>query len=1008
MGKVIVAIKPSSSKSGASGVTRYIAESKRDPEKEHLKEKEARPLFSSSQDDLSFQQADIILGEAKGYLPEKEDLIHVVISLEPESFEQLGDTHEERVEAFKEIIREAAKEIETEVAVEELRWAAGIHLNTDNPHVHLAISRQAIDRLTHEPKHIDHLPRTLLPHNEKQADGTKEFKEGLIAAIVNRGLELTREARQHETHGEPDRERPEESQVKDQAPGRDEFLGIVEEIAKPTDTREQSTNQLAEFVGQTVHFEFTDQDGREQSGFGQVIAYDDPYILGHEFPGVVFRPEDTMLKLDNGAILFVQPEWISPIENTHTIAADETAHQPTQEQPALDRTPPEVIANPRAEGLDPHAPDTISELSFDEPETTFFFDESDMPDHRPGSEAIRKERETIGRSMLARAEFERLELELQSISDHGDKRRYRVFDATHGRTRQISEFDIHRRADASAATTVREQTIEDADKRHLVRQIEYETNIHDHHKAIFDHRIIVSKTVKQVARKLNEAEERHAGLKAQVRAIQTQCKSDRRPMPLPLLSRDELAKLQDQAIASHIPTRVNTLENIRQSLALEQDKPSRTDQEIARLEGQLLMSRADQAARHQRAYQFERNKHQTRWEIRGEKYSLAELDRNISIKENRLRLVRFPLNIKSMNLLPSDRHAARDAAAHMKEVREIVIAKISERQQEMAASLKEAVNMTQTLTRIYGREQLSQQAREGTRLDKIVNRSEISHLIEHAATLSDPAMMQQAFLLEAQFNDRQSPGQQPSIPEQAARASGREVMSEIAVREATKKIEAFKEHKDFVPVIITDREGNEVTGRLADFHEPRHPIKWLLKRALETKEERHLRQQVAKAVDNEQTQLKDEHANAQQCHELTKGIADTYREYLHSAGETMPDAIFTTRQIIQLEIYAVRHPDLQERDRIQTLINHAELSRHVFTPQTYDKAQTTTSDRSPHDSLQQDQTRDLQPPDLLLPETPGMPPTEHQRVDPIIGATDTNPAAGPAAAPDSHDLDIIH
>src|SRR6267143_7117281 len=194
MGRTIVAIKPSSSSTGASGVTRYIAESKRNPEKEHLKEKEARPLFSAERDGLSFQQADEILGQGKGWLPEKEDVIHLVISLEAESFDQLGETHEERIEAFKEIIRDAASEIEKEVDVYELRFAAGIHLNTDNPHAHLAISRQGIDRLTHEPKHIDHLPRTLLPHNQKTPEGEKEFKEGLIAQSVNRGIDLTREA----------------------------------------------------------------------------------------------------------------------------------------------------------------------------------------------------------------------------------------------------------------------------------------------------------------------------------------------------------------------------------------------------------------------------------------------------------------------------------------------------------------------------------------------------------------------------------------------------------------------------------------------------------------------------------------------------------------------------------------------------------------------------------------------------------------------------------------------
>src|SRR5712692_2266163 len=246
MSRTIVAIKPSSSSTGASSVTRYIAESKRDPEKELLKDKEPRPLFSAERDGLSFQQADEILAQGKGWLPEKEDVIHLVISVEPESFEQLGDTHEERIQAFKDIIRDAATEIEKEVEVYELRFVAAIHLNTDNPHVHLAISRQGIDRSTHEPKHIDHLPRTLLPHNEKKPEGGKEFKEGLIAQSVNRGIDLTREAlrqRGHETH-------PEDSQSRTRSEQQPEIaernLTAISEPDHTIETTESDIERSAE------------------------------------------------------------------------------------------------------------------------------------------------------------------------------------------------------------------------------------------------------------------------------------------------------------------------------------------------------------------------------------------------------------------------------------------------------------------------------------------------------------------------------------------------------------------------------------------------------------------------------------------------------------------------------------------------------------------------------------------------------------------------------------------
>src|SRR4051812_15657314 len=169
MPEAIVAVKPASSASGASGVSRYIAESKRDPEKEGLRAGEARPLFSGERDDLDYHQANQLLGESSGDKAQADEVIHLVISLEPEKFEATAEDQQARKEAFKEVIRETVKVIEEEANAEKLNWVAGIHLNTDNPHAHVAISRFALDADTGELKRLDHLPRTLLPHHEPDA-----------------------------------------------------------------------------------------------------------------------------------------------------------------------------------------------------------------------------------------------------------------------------------------------------------------------------------------------------------------------------------------------------------------------------------------------------------------------------------------------------------------------------------------------------------------------------------------------------------------------------------------------------------------------------------------------------------------------------------------------------------------------------------------------------------------------------------------------------------------------
>src|ERR1043165_6016509 len=191
MARIIVAVRPSST-SGKSGLTRYIAESKRNPEKEGLRPDEPRPLFSAHHDNLTYTEANQFLQLATDTELQTEDLIHLCISPEPGVYEEIGDTRQERYDAFMEILRDTGQVIEKEVGFVEVFWISGIHLNTDIPHAHLAISRHGCDRISQRYKCLDHLPRTLLSHNVKDEHGEKQFFPGKIADAVSEGIEQRR------------------------------------------------------------------------------------------------------------------------------------------------------------------------------------------------------------------------------------------------------------------------------------------------------------------------------------------------------------------------------------------------------------------------------------------------------------------------------------------------------------------------------------------------------------------------------------------------------------------------------------------------------------------------------------------------------------------------------------------------------------------------------------------------------------------------------------------------
>jgi hypothetical protein len=979
MGNVVVAIKPSSS-GGASGVTRYIAESKRNPEKEGLQDKEPRPLFSANEDRLTYLEANELLAQTSGSLAEKEDLVHIVVSLEKEDFEQLGETREEQIEAFKEIIREAAEEIENEVNFVELHWVAGIHLNTEHPHAHIAISREGWDRTTEKGKRIAHLPRTLLPHNTKDEQGEKTFVLGKIAQAVSNGIEKQRELLRARN---PERCSKEQDKNLSPIPNHDEAI-------HQTTDKEALAHELSPDAdhSQTNHEELA--QGNNQINPAPVVS-------------------DT--------------NDIAPDSNDrHPI---ETPEQDRSPDYSSDLTQPSDAHEEAPLSIDHNQPDTyisFSNLSNEPQETQVHMHEPSSSveefEKPPNvSEHLWRDRYILGRSMVARGEVDRLESDLKSTREHGDKRRFRVYDATHGRTRQISEFDIRRRADASATSAVRQAEIANPDKRHQARQSRYDSEIERHEKGIGDHQIIVAKTVTKLETQLTVARSQHAELKPHVHQIQQHYKANQAPLPIPLLRPSEITKLQDQAIAARNPARVHTIENIRESLATERGDHARSDQEIARLDGQLLTARSEQAARQERAHQFERTRHQTRWEIDAEKYSLTDLDRRISEQENRSRLFGTPLKISTLHLRPSSRREGATQVKELKEIREVVVERIEERRQALSAAVKEAGRMTSVLSEIHVKEQARLLARGGERQEKVLTRTEINQLIEHGNTLSDPAMLKQAFILEARFEERQlADDKKPSLTDRAARAIGREVLSEIALRQATERLESFKEHKQFTPVAIKDLEGREQTGRLFDFRHPRHPVMWLAQRVTESKEHRHLRSETTKAVDTEQARLKEDVTKAAHCHELTKGLSDSHREHLLTTGQPIPDATFTPKQIVQLEIYATRHQDPTERYRVETLVNRAELAAHTQTKQTHKGAepQTLPGDHLRHaDQQRNDSLHTHQNPGAAKTDAFHLPEREHhsqahlpQRDQQQASlTTQLNPTDPVKEAPD---LDLLH
>ncbi len=162
---------------GASDLTRYVAKSKLDEAREGRKPRE---LFTRTDDNLTHSSAKEWLSITGG-APEKRDVLHYVLSFgQGREYEVLGDDEDERKRQIVAFVRRAVGESLRELGIAEMRWVAGVHRNTGNPHVHLLLNKNAVALATRDLVRLPRLPAPLVAHYTKEADGRREFSYGLL------------------------------------------------------------------------------------------------------------------------------------------------------------------------------------------------------------------------------------------------------------------------------------------------------------------------------------------------------------------------------------------------------------------------------------------------------------------------------------------------------------------------------------------------------------------------------------------------------------------------------------------------------------------------------------------------------------------------------------------------------------------------------------------------------------------------------------------------------------
>lgn len=470
--------------------------------------------------------------------------------------------------------------------------------------------------------------------------------------------------------------------------------------------------------------------------------------------------------------------------------------------------------------------------------------------------------------------------------EHGDTYRFEVLDQSTTEERKISELDVHRRA-AARAQHFGERTD---------RERAYEADLSRHRETLDELRKAREGKIDALGKDISALSGKLALVEARLSAVDDSNARNQRPV----IARSTLSELQEQAVKLNLPETFQELEELRLDLAREHKAPVRNDEEAATLAAQFNVARADYLARDKRLDNFEASVHLVNYEVGDERWSLAALDKQIARRREDTKIIperaaRLDLRaLARINYLPSTRETAVRDVERLTRIRGEVVRQIEERREALVVDRDLARELVGVLEDAFAKEERARE-RNGQRMPDPHYRAEQIRALEASAeTLRDRKL-----LIEVHEWERAA-SQHDKQVDWAGRAVAREIMAGVAAEETKQRLEQFLESKRVASLHL----GNHRTGSLREVEA--HRLRDYLARAIESTAQRDHRHSIKLAAEEHHGRLVAEFERASEYHEATRELA--------SAG-TNRSPKFTDKEKINLEIYAERQSDPQERER---------------------------------------------------------------------------------------------
>jgi hypothetical protein len=538
------------------------------------------------------------------------------------------------------------------------------------------------------------------------------------------------------------------------------------------------------------------------------------------------------------------------------------------------------------------------------------------------SETLR-DRHLLGQAIETRARREIAELNYNLAVEAGDTFRFQVRDESSGERREISDFDVRRRASARGSRAADENEIHSTLERRAAEQQVAGRDLELHTETLHELGEIRQALIERLEKTFTTAAREETDANARAQTIERKYAGEGRKPPSPLLDRGALAELQEKAIGHSLVERVEQFETLRLALAVEHNQPARTDEEAARLAAQLFTARTELEAKEERAARFDQTRQLRQWEIGDERWSLADLDRRIERQADDAKLLgKYQIHLRS-----NGREQAGDEVVRLTAIRETVVERIASEQREMQEEVQEAGKLVETLSRIETRESAFRALSGQAMPEPLFTRKELERVAANLEVTRDAAALRQLHEFEKQFNSYGPVKERRSPEQEMGRALARETMAEILQRESAERVANFQMRSELQPLRIELTGGGLLTKRLEDT-KPNSLAERVLRPLIERGTERELHDAIRAAFTQYRDHLLSGHEKSLSYLAATREIAGLlHTETKEHAGAEKAAPEFTPKERINIEIYAERLTDPKERE------HYLRLSRGELPPE---------------------------------------------------------------------------